>query len=118
VRIAMPAAVVAAALGLAAPAQAQVVCRSNVLGAEVCTGLPAPTLRGCEPYRAKRRGLGRVQAPVRAETGPGFAPARATDALGNTFLTERELPPRRAPLAGVAPVRDCRRDALGNLLCD
>ncbi len=106
-----------AALAIAAPSQAQIVCRSNALGAEICMGLPAPSMRNRQPYAPKPRGLGGVQAPVRAQVGPALTPSRRTDSLGNTFLTPRELPPKRSPLPGVAPTRNCKRDALGNLLC-
>lgn len=104
------------AAALAAPAVAQVVCRKNALGAEICMGLPAPSLRGREPYTAKPPGLGSVQPPARPAGGPELTPARRTDALGNTFLEASELPPDR-PLPGVAGTRNCRRDALGNLIC-
>ncbi|MBA3326652.1 MAG: hypothetical protein H0T41_15745 [Rhodobacteraceae bacterium] len=101
----------------AAPTAAQITCRSNVLGAEVCVGVPAPSRRSGEPYKPKGRGLGGVQAPVGAEGGPGLIGAGRTDALGNTFLRAEDLPPERPPLPGVAPPRTCRRDALGNLIC-
>jgi hypothetical protein len=104
--------------GLAPPAAAQVTCRTNALGAEICMGLPAPSNRGGDPFARPRRGLAGVQPPVRAGTGPALTPARRTDARGNTFLSEDDLPPGRPPLPGVAPTRDCRRDALGNLLCN
>ena len=107
-------AVLLAAAGWAETAAAQVVC--DALGAEVCTGLPAPSLRGREPFTRKARGLGAVQAPVRPQGGPELTPARRTDALGNTILEADELPPDR-PLPGVAGTRACARDALGNLIC-
>ncbi len=109
----------ALALAPAAPAAAQVTCRTNALGASVCTGVPAPSLRGRDPYAPPRnRGLGAVQAPPRAsQVGPKLAPARAVDILGPKILMPRDLPPRRPPLPGVAPVRDCDRDSFGNLIC-
>lgn len=110
-------AALAAALAQAAPAAAQITCRSNALGAEVCTGLPAPSERGGQPYTPQRRGLAGVQAPVGAASGPSLTGAGRTDALGNTFLRAEDLPPDRPPLPGIAPTRTCRRDALGNLVC-
>ena len=110
------AAAILVAVGVAAPAQAQVVCRKDTFGAEICMGLPAPSLRGREPFARKSPGLGSVQAPARPQGGSELTPARRTDALGNTFLEASELPPDR-PLPGVAAPRNCRRDALGNLTC-
>lgn len=115
-RIALLAALLAA-LGSAAPAVAQITCRSNALGAEVCIGLPAPANRDGQPYTPRRRGLAGVQAPVGAASGQSLIGAGRTDALGNTFLRAEDLPPKRPPLPGVAPTRNCRRDALGNLVC-
>lgn len=105
--------------GWSGPAAGQVTCRSNALGSEVCTGLPAPTLRSRDPYAPPRnRGLGAVQDPPRSQqAGPKLTPPRAVDILGTKFLNPQDLPPRRPPLAGVAPVRQCERDALGNLIC-
>lgn len=107
------------ALTAAEPAAAQVTCRSNALGAEICTGLPAPSLRGRDPFAPPRnRGLGAVQSPPRDnQVGPKLSPPRAVDILGTRILAPADLPPRRPPLPGVAPVRDCDRDALGNLIC-
>jgi hypothetical protein len=105
-----------ALLALAAPADAQVTCRPSGLGGEVCVGVPAPEPRADEPFSEPLRGLGAVQARPRPDGGPGFARAGRTDALGNTFLTGRDLPPDR-PLPGVNPTRNCGRDALGNLIC-
>jgi hypothetical protein len=110
-------ALLAAALAGAPPAAAQVTCRPNVLGAEVCVGVPAPSTRDRLPYAPRARGLGGVQTPVRPEPGPELVPARRADALGTTVLTASDLPPRRPPLPGVAPVRSCVRDALGHLTC-
>lgn len=109
----------ALALAPAAPAGAQVTCRTNALGASVCTGVPAPSLRARDPYVPPRdRGLGALQAPPRAnQAGPKLAPARAVDILGPKILLPGDLPPRRPPLPGVAPVRDCNRDSFGNLIC-
>ena len=105
--------------GGSGPAAGQVTCRSNALGAEICTGVPAPSLRPRDPYAPPRnRGLGAVQAPPRSQqVGPSLTPPRAVDILGTKFLDPQDLPPRRPPLAGVAPVRQCERDALGNLIC-
>lgn len=97
-----------------ASAAAQVTCRANSLGAEVCVGVAAPEARS---RRAGRRfGLGAVQAPPGAANGPVLTPSRRRDALGNTFLTAKDLPPDR-PLPGVSGMRNCRRDALDNLVC-
>jgi hypothetical protein len=116
-RLALLAAAVLATLVVPAAAPAQVTCRSNALGAEICVGLPAPAAGVREPYRRAPRGLAGVQPAVRAEGGPVLTPARRRDALGNTFLDASDLPPARPPLPGVAPTRACRRDALGNLVC-
>lgn len=105
-----------ALLALATPAAAQVTCRPSALGGEVCVGLPAPEPFAREPYSEPTRGLGAVQARPRPDGGPRLTPARRSDVLGNTFLTGRDLPPDR-PLLGVAPTRNCQRDALGNLVC-
>lgn len=101
------------------PGAAQVTCRSNALGAEICTGAPAPSLRSRDPYAPPRdRGLGAVQTPPRSQQAePKLTPPRAVDILGTKVLNPRDLPPRRPSLAGVAPVRQCERDALGNLIC-
>ncbi len=101
---------------LAAPAAAQVTCRPTALGGEACVGAPAPEPRPDEPFSGPVRGLDAVQARPRRDGGPGFVRAGRTDALGNTFLTGRDLPPDR-PLPGVNPTRTCGRDALGNLVC-
>lgn len=112
-------ALVVALLAQGGPSSAQVTCRPNALGAEVCTGLPAPALRSRDPYAPPRnRGIGAVQTPPRdQQVGPKLAPERAVDILGTKVLEPRDLPPRRPPLPGVAPVRACDRDALGNLIC-
>lgn len=106
-------------LAAATPAAAQVTCRANALGAQICTGLPAPSLRGRDPYDPPRgRGLKAVQAPPRAsQVGPKLTPPRAVDILGVTTLGPEDLPPRRPALPGVAPVRTCARDALDALIC-
>lgn len=100
----------------AQPGAAQVTCRSNVLGAETCVGVPAPEPRARRLFPPRRFGLGAVQASPGAESGPKLTPAGRSDVLGNTFLTARDLPPDR-PLPGVAAPRSCARDALGNLVC-
>lgn len=116
-RLAAIAAALALGLASGAPAAGQIVCRPNVLGAEICMGVPAPTQRNPRPYAPRGRGLGAVQPPVPAPAAPGFTPAGRTDALGNVFLRAEDLPPRRPPLPGVREPLACRRDALGNLLC-
>ena len=105
-----------AALALApGAAEAQVVCRPNALGAEICTGL-APAAPGrSATFGRQGRGLSR-SLPALPERGPALVGRGGADALGETVLTGRELPPPR-PLPGVAPVRACARDALGNLVC-
>lgn len=102
---------------LTPPAAAQVVCRTNALGTEVCMGLPAPSMRGREPFTRPAPGLGSVQDPVRPTGGPELTPARRTDPLGNTFPDSVDQPPRPRPLPGVADTRQCARDALGNMIC-
>jgi hypothetical protein len=102
---------------LATPAGAQVVCRTNALGTEVCMGLPAPSMRGREPFTRPAPGLGAVQEPVRPQGGPELTPARRSDALGNTFPEPVVAPPRPRPLPGVAETKQCARDALGNMVC-
>lgn len=106
-----------AAAGLAMPGAAQITCRSNTLGAEVCVGVPAPSERDRQPYTPQRRGLAGVQPRPGAASGPTLTPARRTGALGTTSLGAGDLPPGRPPLPGIAPVRVCARDALGNLIC-
>ncbi len=101
---------------LAGGAAAQVTCRANVLGAEVCVGVASPEPRSRVSYPQLRFGLGTVQAASGVQSGPKLTPARRTDALGNTLLTAKDLPPDR-PLPGVVGVRNCQRDALGNLIC-
>ena len=102
--------------GLTPPAAAQVVCRTNALGAEVCMGLPAPSMRGREPFTRPAPGLGSVQQPVRPQGGPELTPTRRTDPLGDTF-PEVVDPPRPRPLPGVPGTQTCTRDALGNMIC-
>lgn len=104
-----------AAAALALPAEAQVVCRPGALGTEVCSGVPNAQPR-LEPFTPRRRGLAAVQPPVEPAR-PALAGAGRTDALGNTFLRESDLPPGRPPLPGLAPAPKCGRDALGNLAC-
>ncbi len=111
------AAAVGAAFLLAGTASAQVTCRRNALGSEVCIGLPPSAPLDRAPYLPQRRGVAGVQARPGAGGGPVLVPAWKRDALGNTFLGPGDLPPRRPPLPGVAPDRNCRRDALGNLVC-
>lgn len=105
-------------LGSGAPAEAQVVCRSNTLGAEVCTGVPAPSMRNRPSPPRQGRGLAGVQPRPVQDAGTRLVPARRTDSFGATYLGAGDLPPRRPPLPGVAGVTNCKRDALGNLLCD
>lgn len=104
-------------IAAAAPASAQIVCRENSLGAQICTGVPAPTKLSREPYTG-RPGVGAVIPRVQQPGAPAIIGAGRTDAFGNTFLTESDLPPARPSLPGVAISRDCRRDALGNLVCN
>lgn len=104
-------------LALAAPAAAQVTCRPSPLGAEVCTGVPAPSMRGRQADPRKGRGLSGVQARPQTDAAPRLVPGWRTNAFGATFLAPPDLPPRRAPLPGVAAPTSCKRDALGNLIC-
>lgn len=101
-----------------APAEAQVVCRRNALGTEVCTGIAAPSnrVRDLPPHRG--RGIGGVQERPSLGPGPRLIPARRISPLGATTLGAEDLPPRRPPLPGVAPTRRCVTDALGNLICN
>lgn len=103
-------------LALPAPLAAQVTCAPNALGQSICVGVPTPEPRVREPFSDLGEGLRAVQRRPRPDGGPNLTGTARTDVLGNTFLTERDLPPDR-PLPGVNPVRNCGRDALGNLVC-
>lgn len=106
-----------AGMAAAVPAQAQIVCRENALGAQICTGVPAPTKLSREPF-TRRSGVGTVIPRVQEPGGTVITGAGRTDVLGNTFLTESDLPPGRPSLPGVQRSIDCRRDALGNTVCN
>ncbi|MBP7003337.1 hypothetical protein [Amaricoccus sp.] len=100
------------------PAEAQVVCRRNALGTEVCTGMAVPTNRGRLDPPRQGRGIAGVQARPTLGPQPELTPARRISPLGTTLLGAEDLPPRRPPLPGVAPTRRCVTDALGNLICN
>ncbi len=101
-----------------APAEAQVVCRRNTLGAEVCTGMAAPTNRARVQPPRQGRGISGVQERPTLGPSPQLTPARRISPLGATTLGAEDLPPRRPPLPGVAPTRRCVMDALGNMICN
>ncbi len=119
VRARVPACALALVASLAAvgPGQAQIVCHENALGAQICTGVPAPTKLSREPF-TRRTGVGAVIPRVQQPGAPVITGAGRTDVLGNTFLTESDLPPARPPLPGIQQSIDCRRDALGNMVCN
>ncbi len=98
------------------PANAQITCRPNALGSESCVGVLAPDPSERPIFRPQNRGLGDVQPRLGVPTGPVLTPGWRTDALGNTFLTQDDLPPERT-LPAVPTPRNCTRDNLGNLIC-
>ena len=87
------------------------VCRPNTLGQIVCSGRPTHGLDPIEPFTPRKSGVSRVQPrPEAKSTAPGFAPARRTNAFGDTLPAPGEAPPPPRP-------RICHADELGNMRC-
>lgn len=90
------------------PAAAQTTCRSDALGATVCTAPPGPRPRPRPLFDDRTRGLDRVQPiPPAGEQAPGIIPGWRTNSFGRTLFGPGEAQPGGR----------CRTDALGNTRC-